>query len=378
MKRLRFYIVHYQPIYTGAGKSLEKLLNSIDKENFSIEIITSYKKGLKREEIVNGYKIIRTGYSFFNNKGYLNPVGKIIFMLSSMIYNLINRDYNTIIFIGIGTIAIPSILVSKIFKKKIVNKITAVGDDDPSKMKKSFLGKFIIWLLKNDAHWVISKEIEENCFNNTNWNRKKIYLIPNPVEVKYLSFSKIPLRQKTKKLKFLFVGVLDNRKGVDVLLNLWLTRNIDADLLLCGPRGDDININKLLEDCKNEINIFELGELAKQEIEIKYLESDYFIFPSTREGLPNVVLEAMSFGLPVIANKIKGVTDYLLGKNERGILVKDNNIGEFYYIIQNIIESEDYRDALHIKSQLAHKWILNNAESTIVKNKLEKIFTGCS
>lgn len=49
--------------------------------------------------------------------------------------------------------------------------------------------------------------------------------------------------------------------------------------------------------------------------------SDCFVLPSFREGLPVVVMEAMSAGLPIIAGRIRGVTD-LVKDMEGGYLVK--------------------------------------------------------
>ena len=95
------------------------------------------------------------------------------------------------------------------------------------------------------------------------------------------------------------------------------------------PLGQDQDLNKLLLENKNK-SIQILGELDTDEVRNMYLESDYFIFPSNREGLPNVILESMSLGIPIIANNIKGVTDFLLGENmERGILIQENDFNSW-------------------------------------------------
>ena len=52
--------------------------------------------------------------------------------------------------------------------------------------------------------------------------------------------------------------------------------------------------------------------------------SDIFVFPSLSEGLPNVVIEAMMSGLPVIASDIPGNSD-LISHNINGILVPVKN-----------------------------------------------------
>ena len=373
--KIRYYISHYDPIYSGAGKSLEKLMYSLDHNKFSLEVITAYKKGLERIEERDKYKIIRVGGKFFKKNGYMNILGKIYFSISSAVYNFRNNDYDVICFIGVGIVSFPSIKISKFFSKKIINKITAVGDDDPRKLSKSIMGRSIIRNLKNARHWIISKEIYDICIKYSNWDKKNLYFITNPVNVKFNSYDLLSSKREEYKkdknrLDFLFVGVLNERKGIDVLLDIWNNHNIEANLMLCGPRGNDIKINTML-DSINKKNIIEYDEVDFDFIMEKYLSSDYFIFPSNREGLPNVVLEAMSFGIPIIANNIPGVTDFLLGEN-RGILINNNQISSWTDILQKAINHNI--DTLSISSN-AYDWISKNSEFSIVRSKIQKMYT---
>lgn len=69
--------------------------------------------------------------------------------------------------------------------------------------------------------------------------------------------------------------------------------------------------------------------LNKSDVIEYYKESDVLIHPSSTEGLPRVCLEAMSFGKPVIANPVGGVTDIVI-HNFTGFLTDFNN--EFQYV----------------------------------------------
>ena len=262
---VRYFITHFQPTYTGAGKSLEKLVGSFDKNIFEIEVLTAYRKGCERREIKDGYKVIRVGGDFYGRDGFLTSFGKLYFSVCSAVYNLCNTRFDVLSFIGVGSVALPSILVAKILKKRIVNKITAVGDDDPLKLSQSFVGRFILILLEKGAsHWVISKEIYDICLNYSSWNESSLNLITNAVNVKYKNYEDLVLHRTKKKLinmcNMLFVGKLEKRKGVDILLKLWMKNNIDANLILCGPKGDDTDINSMLDEVDQE-NIQILGLL---------------------------------------------------------------------------------------------------------------------
>ena len=59
--------------------------------------------------------------------------------------------------------------------RPIVNKFTAIDDDGPRKLKSTHIGRLIIWLLKsNTAHWVISKQLYEECISCTP-GKKRIF-----------------------------------------------------------------------------------------------------------------------------------------------------------------------------------------------------------
>src|SRR5690554_4656681 len=299
---IRYQITHYQPIYTGAGKSLEKLIKEIDKEQFKVKVLTAYKKGLPRKEYKDGYTIIRVGQGFFGRDGWLSMLGKIDFSIASAFFNLVHRNYHILKFIGVGNVALLSIIIAKVLRKPIVNKITAVGDDDPKKMSTNILGRLLIKLLDNNAsHWVISEEIESICLEYTNW--KNLHLITNPVEIKFKNYHELSL-ERTKRtsnnIRFLFVGALNKRKGVHILLDLWENYNLPYELYVCGPKVNDEDINGKIDKLKNP-HIKIIGNVDKQRLEEFYLQANYFLFPSNREGLPNVVLESMSFGTLVIA-----------------------------------------------------------------------------
>lgn len=83
-------------------------------------------------------------------------------------------------------------------------------------------------------------------------------------------------------------------------------------------------------------NTFCLGEIHSSYFYLKY--ADLFILPSNYEGLPMSLLEALSFGIPVVASSVGGITEVLNGKN--GFAV-DNNVQSFKEKIEYIFTDEN-------------------------------------
>ncbi|WP_108821709.1 glycosyltransferase [Dysgonomonas sp. Marseille-P4361] len=82
-------------------------------------------------------------------------------------------------------------------------------------------------------------------------------------------------------------------------------------------------------------NVFCLGETHSAYYYFKY--ADLFILPSNYEGLPMSLLEALSYGIPVVASAVGGITEVLDGKNGYAV---ENNIDDFTNKIESILSNE--------------------------------------
>jgi glycosyltransferase involved in cell wall biosynthesis len=81
----------------------------------------------------------------------------------------------------------------------------------------------------------------------------------------------------------------------------------------------------------------------------------------------------MSYGLPVIANNIEGVVDYLLGHdNERGFVIQDNLLETWIDTITSIIDEKNYNEN---KAKQAYDWVVDNASFEAVEKKMGSLYT---
>jgi colanic acid/amylovoran biosynthesis glycosyltransferase len=88
-------------------------------------------------------------------------------------------------------------------------------------------------------------------------------------------------------------------------------------------KSDSEELLFLANELKLNSYIFFKGNLSKKELDHYYLNSDALLLPSYEEGVANVCIEAMHFGLPVISSRAGGMTE-LIDKNS-GILLDNQN-----------------------------------------------------
>jgi glycosyltransferase involved in cell wall biosynthesis len=119
----------------------------------------------------------------------------------------------------------------------------------------------------------------------------------------------------TRPLRVLFLGQVNLRKGTARLLDaMRLLQNEPVELILAGPTDMDSNLWKDLE------NVRFVGPVARSEVSRYYLDADVFVLPTLSDGFALTQLEALAYGLPVIASRNCGeVVQH--GKN--GLLLED-------------------------------------------------------
>jgi len=123
--------------------------------------------------------------------------------------------------------------------------------------------------------------------------------------------------KEKRKDFFLFVGRLSLEKGILILLKSWNQVNIPLVIIGDGPLRIDV-----LKATAQNPNIRYVGLKEKPEVN-KYLsECKALVFPSIWfEGMPLVILEAFSFGTPVLCSNIDNLNDIVLD-NYNGKLFK--------------------------------------------------------
>lgn len=168
----------------------------------------------------------------------------------------------------------------------------------------------------------------------------KLMVLPNPLGVDGFAFQKKTTFEgnNNSKVKLLFVGRLTKQKGIDRLCKI--LEGIEEDqweLKICGdgPLKDDLE--RFIRSKKLSEKVFLEG--AVNNIQDYYLEADLLIMTSLWEGLPMVIPEAMSFGVPVIAFDCPTGPREFIDDKLNGFLIKDGDIYSYIFELRGILKN---------------------------------------
>ncbi len=135
---------------------------------------------------------------------------------------------------------------------------------------------------------------------------------------------KLSLGIKDRDFIFIFVGRLVGDKGINELISAFKQSKLpDVKLLLVGaPETFDPLSEVILNEIHINPNIIAVG--FQRDVRPYFAISDALVFPSYREGFPNVVMQAGAMELPAIVSDINGCNEIIIeGKNGTIIPVKN-------------------------------------------------------
>lgn len=143
-------------------------------------------------------------------------------------------------------------------------------------------------------------------------------------------------------LVFLFIGRLVNDKGVNELVNAFNKLSATDEHVKLVMVGSYIGETDLLPDetwAKIKANAAILYVGHQDDVRPYLAMSDIFVFPSYREGFPNVVLEAGAMGLPAIVTNINGSNEIVLDR-ENGLIIPSKD-EEALYLAMNTLNTDN-------------------------------------
>jgi L-malate glycosyltransferase len=297
----------------GTERYVYGLAKQLQIDNYEVAVLSTTKD--KKEvgwEILNEINVYKM---YVPSKFYSLLADLYLFLISLKII----RDFNPAIVHTISPFykfSPGAIAAAKFFKKKTVYTRTTFPHEQGRHFLSIFLDNFVFSNMLKHADVTIVLSEQMKMAMSKKFSRLEI--IPSFITKSYYK------NAFKNSCSILYVGRLDKFKGVDILIKsiFYVKNKIPLIKLHIVGSGECLNyLTNLIRLYNLEENVIFEGHLNDSELSDIYPQSDIFVFPSFKEGLPMALIEAMSAGLPIIASDIEPCIE-LLEMGKYGILVK--------------------------------------------------------
>ena len=214
------------------------------------------------------------------------------------------------------------------------------------------------WRLYQDIEKIVPKE--------------NVLICPNGINVNHDSNDRTA---SNDVVRLLFLGNLMESKGVLVLLDalkILAGKGVHFQCFFVGSETQEIDSLRF----KNEVTmrnldrvVSYLGEKYGDEKDEIMAQSDIFVFPSCDDCFPLVLLEAMSFCLPIVTTDEGGIPDMVID-GENGFICRKNDTESLAKAILELILSPELRQSMGLNGQ-------ERCVSHYTQTCFEKVFVDC-
>ena len=178
---------------------------------------------------------------------------------------------------------------------------------------------------------------------------------------------------ESQMFTFVFVGRIVREKGINELVSAFVRLNkkhTDTRLLLVGPYEE--NLDPILPETKRVIDECEAIEAVGSQKDVRpfYEQSDVLVFPSYREGFPNVVIEAGAMDLPSIVTDINGSREIIVDQ-ENGLIIPPCDEDALYSAMEWMFNHPEERKRMGQKSR---KMVADRYEQGFVRQCLKDYY----
>lgn len=318
--RILMYTAYFEPEYSGAALQALTLAVELRKRGHQVEFVTNRWPGLADNAVVDGFAVRRL------EPGRLRKHREFrLWLHLARFVGSRRRDFDILHSHGAYyTHAFVGPLARCLRLRSLVK--ASLANDDLQDLTRPVIGGIHRRMLRFvDACIGTSQDLVDE-FRAGGIAADRIHHVPNGVDTdrfRAVPADRVaPLRQvlglPADRRIALYVGVLDARKNILWLAEQW-TRDArlgeGALLVAVGPQGRDDTDgalrNRLAELARAHPDRFALHAFHT-DVTPYYQCADVLVLPSYREGLPNVVLEAMSCGLPCVAARASGSRELIV------------------------------------------------------------------
>jgi len=197
-----------------------------------------------------------------------------------------------------------------------------------------------------------------------------IEIVPNYIDSDF--FCEPPLERVMTPYRFLSIGWLNGKKGMELLIRAFsaaFASNRNILLEIGGDGPERLALEKLVAELGIKNSVIFLGSLDREQVRDAMWRASAYVSASQLETFGVTIIEALSTGLPVIATRSGGPEDII--SSQVGMLVENKNVDALAYGLSYIF---NHRNGFFGKQKEIRDYSVRKFGKSIVSKKMIKIF----
>ncbi|MEO8681150.1 MAG: glycosyltransferase family 4 protein [Vicinamibacterales bacterium] len=353
----------YFPETSGASLQCRQLVRTLsDRASFTV-LTTTTDRALASRDVVDGVEVRRI---FVDPASAVSKATAAVRMAAALLR--LSRRFDIVHLHGFSQKSMLVIAAAELLGKRIVIKLTSIGHDDPQAMRER--GAIAYWFYRAADRFIGVSPQFERSYRAAGLPSSRYRFIPNGVELDRFrpasDAERAALRHRlglpSDLPVVLFVGFFSREKRPDVLFASWVAlfdSGVRSTLVLVGATRSsyyeiDSGMAARVRDESRRRGFADRVVLVEStgEIESYFRAADIFALPTTREGLPNVLLESMASGVPPVISRLEGVTDWIVEDGKSGRLVPVDDPAALTAALRDLITSPEHRQQLGLAARV--------------------------
>ena len=258
------------------------------------------------------------------------------------------------------TVQMPLFLLGKIFRKKIIVELH-VGNQ----LNNYINNKEVNWVFRKADKIVVLANVWKNLLiDKYNMSSAKVYVLYNPApKIKAIA---------PKHNYFLFMSYLTPIKGYDVVIkafSLVVQKYRSWKLVIAGAAQME-NARQIVKELNVEDQVEFHGWVTGNEKDDLLLHTGGFCMASYMEGFPMSVLEAWSYGAPLLTTPVGGLPD-VLKDGFNALVFEFGDYEGLSRLMIRLIESKELQNKLSLNGQ---RLVLEKLDINVIASDLDRLY----
>ncbi|WP_200878588.1 glycosyltransferase family 4 protein [Sphingobacterium sp. ML3W] len=339
----------------GVSSPGEELAEVRDREGIRIAAI---KMSRKITPFADFKSLLQLFFFLKNERPYIvhthTPKAGIIGMIAAKLAGVPIR---------LHTVAGMPLMEATGIKRKILDLVEKLTYDAATGVYPNSKGLYD-FIIQN--HYTSKEKLNVICNGSSNGIDTSFFSRENLDEDELVKL-KTSLMINEHDFVFVFIGRLVSDKGINELVSAFVQLNKPhVKLLLVGSLESDLDpLDKEIQvEIDNNPSIITVG--FQRDVRPYFAISNVLVFPSYREGFPNVVMQAGSLGLPSIVSNINGCNEIII-EGQNGTIIPLKNADVVLEAMIRFVDDVNFYNNLKSK---ARKMITDRYEQKVVWNSL--------